>query len=359
LVTNAQFNTNTLTFQQNTPCNPADPAYAWRLMANGNSIRYSAIATTAPNINVTWVQMFEVDGAGNISSTPLVQTTPVDNLQLEPIWNVGTPTTTGSFEQDVTDTSSAANSFLEKFKVNGTVVWQVRKDGTLVNGMVPFSAITGFVLPANPTFTGTATFTGPVVMEDGLTVTGGENVDALTVSGNFNADGPAYAHDGLFVSGGLTTDTSHVTGNEQVDGNINTNGTLTGADLVLTGAAPVVSYVGEIVTNIAVITAGSLGNEGIPIPRANPAEGWNLDISIVALGSTAGNPFTFTFTAATFCTGGPFTTTLAAADVAVTSGTFTATSTANNTTNIPSIHVAVSPGGLGKVLVIIVATRVS
>jgi hypothetical protein len=359
LVTNAQFNTNTLTFQQNTPCNPADPAYAWRLMANGNSIRYSAIATTAPNINVTWVQMFEVDGAGNISSTPLVQTTPVDNLQLEPIWNVGTPTTTGSFEQDVTDTSSAANSFLEKFKVNGTVVWQVRKDGTLVNGIVPFSAISGFVLPANPTFTGTATFTGPVVMEDGLTVTGGENVDALTVSGNFNADGPAYAHDGLFVSGGLTTDTSHVTGNEQVDGNINTNGTLTGADLVLTGAAPVVSYVGEIVTNIAVITAGSLGNEGIPIPRANPAEGWNLDISIVALGSTAGNPFTFTFTAATFCTGGPFTTTLAAADVAVTSGTFTATSTANNTTNIPSIHVAVSPGGLGKVLVIIVATRVS
>jgi len=328
--------------------------------------------------------MFEVDGSGNISSTPLVQTTPVDNLQLEPIWNVGTPTTTGSFEQDVTDTSSAANSFLEKFKVNGTVVWQVRKDGTLVNGMVPFSAITGFVLPANPTFTGTATFTGPAVFEDGmtvsggtaafadpvsmtdsLTVTGGENVDALTVSGNFNADGPAYAHDGLFVTGGesvtggLTTDTSHVTGNEQVDGNINTNGTLTGADLVLTGAAPVVSYVGEIVTNIAVITAGSLGNEGIPIPRANPSEGWNLDISIVALGSTSGNPFTFTFTAATFCTGGPFTTTLAAADVAVTSGTFTATSTANNTTNIPSIHVAVSPGGLGKVLVIIVATRVS
>jgi hypothetical protein len=360
LVTNAQFNTNTLTFQQNSPCNPADPAYAWRLMANGNSIRYSAVATTAPNINVTWVQMFEVDGAGNINSTPLVQTTPVDNLQLEPIWNVGTPTTTGSFEQDVTDTSSAANSFLEKFKVNGTVVWQVRKDGTLVNGIVPFANVTGPFNLNNATFTGTSTFTGPADFEDGINVSGA----------------PAVITDGETVTGGLTTDSLHDTGNAQIDGtetvtgalnanggvnttNVDASGTVTGSSLVLTGSNPVISYVGEIVNNIAGTEAGALGDEGIPIPRANPSEGWNLFANVVALGSAAGNPFTFTFTAAAHCTGGPYTTTLTSVDNVASSGDFTADATANNTTNIPSINISVTPGGLGKVLLVLTATRVS
>jgi hypothetical protein len=248
LVTNAQFNTNTLTFQQNSPCNPADPAYAWRLMANGNSIRYSAVPTTAPNISVTWVQMFEVDGSGNISSTPLAQTAPVDNLQLEPIWNVGTPTTTGSFEQDVTDTSSAANSFLEKFKVNGTVVWQVRKDGTLVNGSIPSSAIVpasgtatfdNVIITGNEVVQGTSLFQGPATFDSVLTAdagiqcNGNETITgnlavigtatfggSVEIGSNINPEslevfGPVAALDGETVTGGLVTDTLHI-GSEQV-----------------------------------------------------------------------------------------------------------------------------------------------
>jgi hypothetical protein len=361
LVTNAQFNLPTLTFQQNSPCNPADPAYALRLRANGDMIRYSAVATTAPGITVTWVQMFEVDGAGNVFTTPLTQTVPIDSLQVSPTWNVGTPNTTGSFEQDVTDTSSAANSFLEKFTVNGTTVWQVRKDGTLVVGTVPFASITGFTLPPNQTLSGTTTFNGPVVDNSSLDVYGPTNLHGgLTVEGGETVNGLLTANNGLNVSGGesvtggLTTDSEHVTGSSQVDGNLTTNGTITGGSLVLSGANPIFSYVGETIQNISRVALPFTA--GVKIPRNSPAEGWSIDVKVVASpGAGAGGTVSF-IAGAFISSGGPFTDGITPNQIAAASGSFTASSTAS-LINQPQITISYAGSPIGNVLLIMTAVR--
>jgi hypothetical protein len=250
---NADFNVNTLRWEQNAPQNAANPAFALEQCSDGTLNRYVAAATEIAGSMVTWVPVWTIDPLGNMTYTPQTDTTSGQVASnLEPTWNGGTSVQMFARQIDLTDTSSDADSVLDNMIVNGTTVWQVRKDGTLVIGKIPFANVTGFMIPSgvtlnDATFTGTSTFNGPVVMTDGLTVAGGETVDNLTVQDALMVDGPATfyytatvdgastfngrvtANDGMTVAGGLTTDSFHDTGNAQIDGNLTVNGSVTAA----------------------------------------------------------------------------------------------------------------------------------
>jgi hypothetical protein len=262
-VTNATFNINTQTWQQNGDSNPANPAYALTLTGDGKMIRYYAAPTTAPNVNVNWLQAFEVSKNGNILTTPATMT-PGNNeaaLALSPTWTL--TTSVGEvFTINLTDNSSSASSNLELFKVNGTTVWQLDKTGTLLAGIIPWARITGApaapvtsVSGSGPGITVSPT-TGAVVVSlshgdyvdlgNAQTITGAKEFSALIdADAGIDVEGALGTfHNGISVTGGLTTDSEHVTGDLQVDGATTVNGLTTAGGLVLTGATPVVSFVG-------------------------------------------------------------------------------------------------------------------
>ncbi len=238
-VNNADWDPNTLQWTQESPTNANLPAYALELCANGLFTRFYGTATLVPGSPITWQAVFNLSATGYINSTPLTVTSSgLGQNQLSVTWNAGIATQVEARRVVVTDTSSASNSVLDNLVVNGTSKWLIDKTGTLINGSIPFARITGYSPPSfnNVTLTGNTTMTGNLHVQGtetvdgsitgnstlyvaananlhgGVTVTGGETVDTLTVTGNES------------VAGTGTIGTLHVTGNSQLDGSLDVNG---------------------------------------------------------------------------------------------------------------------------------------
>jgi hypothetical protein len=239
---NADYNVDAANWEQVAPQNPALPAYALEQCSNGTLTRYTAVATITPGTAVTWVPVWSLDANGNVTSSPVTDTLSSQIASsINITWAAGSPTVMNVREINLTDSSSNANSLVDNITVNGNPVWQVRKDGTLIAGTIPYARISGVPSPTynNVTFTGTSTFNGPVVMNNGLTVAGGET-----------------------VTGGLTTDTAHVTGNETVGGTLEVTGATTLASLAVTGNETVGGTLG-VTGNVT--AANYQNNAGTPV----------------------------------------------------------------------------------------------
>lgn len=201
---NADYNSNTEQWEQNSPANAALPAYAIEQCSDGTVNRYVAIATDVPGTAVTWVSVFSIDALGNQMVMPTVADL-VSQIahEIEPTWDAGSSVTMTAQKTNIIDNSSKSDSLFVSLLLNGVPKWQIRKDGTLVTGSIPFSHITGFVLPSgivinNGDFTGTSHFEGPVQMDSTLTVDG-----AVTINDDVHATGQIVADRG-FVAGGLS-----------------------------------------------------------------------------------------------------------------------------------------------------------
>lgn len=251
-VLNADYNTDASQWEQVSPNNAALPAYALEMCSDGTVTRYVAAATNTPGTAVSWVAVWSLDAKGNVTMSPQTETSaPGYANHVEVTWNAGSPSIMALNRFDLTDTSSNASSYLEQYYVNGTPVWQLRKDGTLVSGSIPFSLITGFVLPNNPTFSGTATFNGPAVFNNTATFNDGLHV----ASGTATFDGPVVAHDGMTVTGGETVDDLHVSGTATI-----ANLDVTGSATLPSGTIPITDITGS--GGISVTNSGTTWNVG-------------------------------------------------------------------------------------------------
>lgn len=237
-VLNADYNTDDAQWEQVSPSNAALPAYALAQSAGGAVTRYTAIATNTPGTAVAWVPVWTLDAKGNMAVEPLTGTAAGQIASaIDVTWNAGEPAVMNVREINLTDTSSNSSSWLDNLSVNGAPVWQVRKDGTLLTGIIPFANVTGFTLPPDQTLTGTTTFTGPAIFEDGLHVT----------AGTATFDGPVVVNDGLDVTGGETVDDLTVTDTATIN-HLN----VTGSASLPAGAVPVQNITGSggvVVTN--------------------------------------------------------------------------------------------------------------
>jgi len=306
-VTNADWNAQALQWQQNPPDNPANPAYAMVLGNDGSWTRYYANATNAVNTAVSWIQLSVETGTGLVSHTPKQQTSNTGNaFSIAPNWAVTSAVQMGAFFLNVTDVSSMSNSFLEAFNVNGVTKWEVRKDGTLVVGIVPASAIVGPF--NNATFTGTSTFNGPVVMNNGLSVAGGESVTGGLTVDSFHDTGNATI-DGTLSAGATTVSSLHDTGNATIDGtetvnglltanggidttDINASGTITADNIQSTGGGAFTFTFCTCVTTTTQL-GPTTGSVNVRIPRNSAAEVWEIDVRVDFPPLTA--PLTWTF----------------------------------------------------------------
>lgn len=146
IVTNALFNPNTLQWEQDSPCNPALGAYALEQCESGNLTRYVADPTYAINTEVTWIPVWVIDtnGLHFIEPRALTSQSQVPDV-LDVTWNAGSGAKMISRQENITDTSSNVASAVDQIKVDNTPVWEVRKDGTLVIGHVPFSVLPNLV----------------------------------------------------------------------------------------------------------------------------------------------------------------------------------------------------------------------
>lgn len=219
IVTNAMYNENLLQWDQEVNQNTTLSAYALELCGDGSMTRYESPATLIPMTPITWTPLWTMTGTGLIDSTPLEVTgpsIPMENIAVT--WDPGIGVVLTARQVDVTNIASSPNSLLDNLIVNGTNVWSVNEEGVLVAGIVPAALIVGNFVNAN--FTGTSTFNGPVVMNDGLTVTAGETLleGTLTSTIGSTLEGGTTVTGGEAVTGGLTTDTLDVTGNETVHG---------------------------------------------------------------------------------------------------------------------------------------------
>ena len=214
IVLNADYNTDAATWQQVSPQNAATAAYAVEYCSDGNVYEWYSPATIVPGTTITWVQLSARSNLGNYVKTPVVATVASQNVEtLVQLWNMGTSAIANARRLNVTDTSSNTASLVDNIQVNGTPVWQIRKDGTLVVGKISAGSLVGpFIFP-------------------NLQVTGNTQLNTLTTSGLANFTG------GEIVTGGLTTDSLHVTGNTTLDGNLGVGGNETvGGTLNVTGA---------------------------------------------------------------------------------------------------------------------------
>jgi hypothetical protein len=160
IVTNAQYNQNLLQWDQEALQNTTLPAYALEL-CDGAMTRYYSPATLIPDTPITWIPLWTVTDIGLMDSTPLEITGVTDPMnQLQVTWDPGVGIAPTAREVDITDIASSPNSLLDNLVVNGVQVWTVNKEGVLIHGTIPASAIPGIF--NNATFTGTTTFTGPV-----------------------------------------------------------------------------------------------------------------------------------------------------------------------------------------------------
>ena len=301
-VLNADFDETTLQWTQEDPTNPNTSAYAMELCAAGTWNWYSGAPTLIPGTPVTWRQVFLIDANGSVISTPQTVTTSINGSeQLLVTWNAGSLTQVTARFMNVTDTSSAANSILDNMAVNGVSKWQVDKTGTLQVGIIPYARITGAPAPPsfnNPTFTGTSTFTGPVVMDDGLSVTGAAtDLSVLNVSTGATISGGLTVPNGEAVTGGLSTDTltvsgianlnggSAVTGAFSVSGTSNLHNVViaSGDTITINGTTPVVTL--ESITGTINVTQVSPVEYNIGVNTASSSLSYPIGGSFVTYGA--------------------------------------------------------------------------
>ena len=249
IVTNAMYNENLLQWDQETNQNTTLPAYALEL-CDGAMTRYYSPATLIPDTPITWTPLWTVTADGLMDSTPLEVTGPSAPMnQLQVTWDPGIGIAPTAREVDITDIASSPNSLLDNLVVNGVQEWTVNKEGVLIHGTVPGSAVVGPF--NNATFNGTSTFTGPTtfttgpVTDDGTlfvvglttlnghadinggeTVTGGSNitggvsVDSLTDTGPLTVDGASTFNALATFNDEITTDSITVTGAAVFDGSV-------------------------------------------------------------------------------------------------------------------------------------------
>jgi hypothetical protein len=252
---NADFDETTLEWTQEDPTNPNTPAYAMEICAAGTWNWYSAVPTLVPGIPVVWRQVFLIDANGAVISTPQTVTFSGDpSQQVNVTWDLGGAAVAVARQIDITNTSSSVNSLLDNMIVNGTQVWAVNEEGVLVAGDIPYARITGAPSPPsfnNPTFTGTATFTGPIIAEDGETITAG----------------------GLAVTGGTTTDTLDVTGTSTFVGPVVMDSTLNVAGAADFTDGITVSGMPAIFNNTMTSTAGSTLDGGTTVTGGEAVTG--------------------------------------------------------------------------------------
>lgn len=249
-VINADWDANQGFWVQNDSCNANLPCYAVAQNRNGTVVRYRSDATTIPNTQVSWDSVWQIKDQGNLIRTPTVYQSAVTDMNSILTWNMGTSTRAVARSTSITDTSSASNSMLEQNFVNNAEIWSVDKTGTLTSGIIPFSRITGYTPPSfnNATFTGTTTFSGPVVANDGETVA-----------------------DGLTVTGGTTSDTLHVTGNSTLSATTATSLDVTGnsvfqGTVTTTSGTPLIGLTSPSST----ITVLNPSNNAYTVDVANP-----------------------------------------------------------------------------------------
>lgn len=211
-VNNADFDMTLLEWTQEDPTNPALPAYALELCADGTFNRYFGAATTVPGTPVSWQLVFEIDANGSVISTPPVVTASGDPMQqINVTWNAGSLTQLIAREVDITLTSADSDSIFDELVVNGTQKWVVDINGILQVGEIPFARISGFSPVFNgATFTGTTTFNGPITANDGEELTGGLTVDTVDATGTITASAFEIAGGG-FLSDAPTTTSAGLT----------------------------------------------------------------------------------------------------------------------------------------------------
>ena len=365
-------------WQQNGAMNPSLPAYAMVLTPTGQIVRYHGAATLAQNVNVVWVEVFEVTDNGNLYTSPVTNTVSNNEpaLSLNPTWNVGPGISATGIQLNVTDVSSNGGSYLENLMVSNTPQWAVNKEGVLAYGTVPFGHITGpFVFNSPVTMTAGVTVTGGETV-DSLHVTGNEQVDGtLTVNGHSNLDGGLTVAEGESVTGGLTTDSFHDTGDAQIDGtetvtgqlnangginttSINASGTgtfgsiLSASALSLTGSGGI-TYVGATVVNTTNTVVGGAPSfvVSVTIPCQSNTEQWPVRIIILSPVSSG-----ITFTATPSPGGAPLATTVTANSSSVIIGGNTITTA--STPVLATYTVAITGGTIpDNYSVIILAER--
>ena len=154
-VTNAVYNTNAIggaAWQQNNTLlntgsiNPANPAFAVVQRSTGQWQRVETAATNNVNTGISWTQIDQIDALGNQSITPLTLTANTQiPQQITATWNAGTAGSDGSVRGSSPHRHGLERGFvaLDDLRVGGVAKWQVRKDGTLVTGIVPSSQISG------------------------------------------------------------------------------------------------------------------------------------------------------------------------------------------------------------------------
>lgn len=149
-VLNAMWNPNVAQWQQNSPANPAQPAYALvQCEASGTITWNIAQPSGAINTPLTWVPVWQINNDGTMVVEPLELTAQGQiAFKIVPLWDGGSAAKMIARQIKVTDTSSEADSALDQLVVNNVVQWEIRKDGTLVIGKVPASAIVGGVITA-------------------------------------------------------------------------------------------------------------------------------------------------------------------------------------------------------------------
>lgn len=240
-VLNADYNQNTNQWEQDSPTNASLPAYALEQCQDGSFTRYVTAATIVPGNPITWTPVWTMDSQGYVTIEPRPATvgTQVGEI-IDVTWTAGSSTQMSATRLNVTDTSSAATSFVQDERVNNNPVWQVQKDGTLITGIIPFARITGYTPPSfnNVTLTGTTTMTGPVVMESDDHVEGNLTVDgSITGNSTLYIAGHSDLHGGAQIESGLT-----VAGGETVTGGLTTdNLTVTGTATLPSSAYPVIT----------------------------------------------------------------------------------------------------------------------
>lgn len=319
-VVNADWDATSLQWTQEDPTNPNVPAYAMEICAAGTWNWYSGAPTSIPGNPITWRQIVLINADGSIVSTPQVVTASGDaSQQLNITWNLGSAAQAIARAISVTDDSSSSTSALDYMEVNGLGKWLIDKTGTLQEGIIPYARITGAPSPPsfnNPTFTGTSTFTGPVDMGDGLTVTGAAtDVTVLNVSAGATISGGLTVPNGEAVTGGLTADSLTVSGTTDLHNvvitsgdTITVNGTTPVVTLQSTDGSIAISLVSPVEYNITTGNSGghiAIGGAtvtygGSPLSLTVPSNGssWNVVCqAFIAYSSTGGaNSLTVTGT---------------------------------------------------------------
>ena len=291
IVTNAMYNENLLQWDQETNQNTTLPAYALEL-CDGAMTRFYSPATLIPMTPITWTPLWTVTADGLMDSTPLEITGPSAPMnQLQVTWDPGVGIAPVAREVDITDIASSPNSLLDNLVVNGVQEWTVNKEGVLIHGTVPGSAIVGPF--NNATFTGTTTITGPTTFTTGPVTDDGTLyvVGLTTLNGGADINGGETVTGGSDITGGVSVDSLTDTGPLTVDGASTFNALATFNDEITTDSITVTGAAVFDGTSTFHGPADFTGTTTFSGPVTGPGVDYPIGSVVVSYGPS-GNPLT-------------------------------------------------------------------